>query len=318
MKNYKKLTFLAVLGLALTPLAAREQVTIYGIRGPSGLSMIRLFEYPPRVSGFDIKTEALAQADLVAARLISGEAKMGILPPNVAAKIAASGKKLQAAAVTGLGMLSLLSSDPSVRRIEDLRGKTVEAAGQGATPDYVLRKILLSKGIHPDRDLRIGYSLAYPEIVRSLITGRTGAALLPEPFVTMARAEKPDLAVIGDIQDEWAQAAGVSVRNYPMTVFVVDADFAASRPLLIKVILASLKESVEWVISNPAAAGVLAEKHDLGIRAEIAALAVPRSNYAYIPAGEARPALEALFRAFLEFSPSSIGGVLPPDAFYYR
>jgi NitT/TauT family transport system substrate-binding protein len=317
MKNYKTLTCLAVLWLALAPLAALERVTVYGIRGPSGLSMIRLFEYPPRVSGFDIKTEALAQADLVAARLISGEAKMGILPPNVAAKIASSGKKLQAAAVTGLGMLSLLSSDPSVRRIEDLRGKTVEAAGQGATPDYVLRKILLSKGINPDRDIRIGYSLAYPEIVRSLITGRTGAALLPEPFATMARAGKPDLAVIGDIQDEWAKAAS-SGRNYPMTVFVVDADFAASRPLLIKVILASLRESVEWVVSNPAAAGVLAEKHDLGIRAEIAALAVPRSNYAYIPAAEARPALEALFRAFLEFSPSSIGGVLPPDAFYYR
>ncbi|MDR2370699.1 MAG: ABC transporter substrate-binding protein [Treponema sp.] len=318
MKNYKKLTLLAVLGLALVPLAAQERVTVYGIRGPSGLSMIRLFEYPPRVSGFDIKTEALAQADLAAARFISGEAKMGMLPPNAAAKIAASGKRLQAAAVTGLGMLSLLSSDPSVRRIEDLRGKTVEAAGQGATPDYVLRKILLSKGINPDRDLRIGYSLAYPEIARSLIAGRIGTALLPEPFASMARAGKPDLAVIGDIQDEWARAAGGSGRNYPMTVFVVDADFAASRPLLIKAILASLKESVEWVIANPAAAGSLAEKHDLGISAEIAALAVPRSNYAYIPAEEARPALEALFRAFLEFSPSSIGGVLPSDAFYYR
>jgi NitT/TauT family transport system substrate-binding protein len=321
MKNYmKKLTFLSVFGFALAGFLAAQNslsnLTIYAIKGPSGVGMIRLFENPPRATGFDIKMEALAQADLMAAKFIAGEAKVGILPPNVAAKIASSGKALQVAAVTGTGMLSLLSSDPAVKRIEDLRGKTVEVAGQGATPDYVFRKILLAKGMNPDRDLKLGYSLAYPEIAQSLIAGRVSLALLPEPFATMARTGKPGLTVVGDIQEEWSKTGGAG--NYPMTVLVVDADFAAAQPGLIRLILNALKDSVEWVRANPAAAGALVEKHDLGLRAPVVAAAVPRSNYVFIPAQEARPSLEALYRAFLEFSPVSIGGALPKDSFYLK
>ncbi|MDR1862304.1 MAG: ABC transporter substrate-binding protein, partial [Treponema sp.] len=111
--------------------AAGKDITIYGLKGPSGIGMIRLFEDPPQIRGFNVKVEALAQADLMAARFISGEARVGILPPNVAAKIASSGKNIKIAAVIGAGMLSLLSADPEVRSIEDLRGKTVEVAGQG-------------------------------------------------------------------------------------------------------------------------------------------------------------------------------------------
>ncbi|MDR1587447.1 MAG: ABC transporter substrate-binding protein [Treponema sp.] len=302
-----------------------EKLTIYSIKGPSGVALIRLFENPPGAAGFDIKAEALAQADLMAAKFISGEAKIGILPPNVAAKIASSGKRIQVAAVTGAGMLSLLSADPSVRRLEDLKGKSVEVAGQGATPDYVFRKILLSKGINPDRDISLGYSLAYPEIAQSLIAGRVSIALLPEPFATMARTGNGRLNLVGDIQDEWAKlhapgasSSSGSSANYPMTVLVVDRDFAAAHVPLMRLILDAVKDSVEWVVSRPVEAGRLVEKHELGLRAQAAGAAIPRSNYVFIPASRARQSLEDLFRAFLDFAPASIGGALPGDDFYYQ
>jgi NitT/TauT family transport system substrate-binding protein len=258
--------------------------------------------------------EALAQVELMAARFINGSAQVGILPANMAARIAASGRRIQVAAVTGAGMLSLLSTDPSIRRIEDLRGKTVHVAGQGATPDLAFRRILLSNGINPDRDLRLNFSLAYPAIAQSLSVGRISVALLPEPFATMARAGNPNIRQIGDMQQEWINAGGQG--NYPMTVLVVDADFAAAQPDLLRLILDSVRDSIEWVRANPVEAGRLAERHDLGIRAAVASAAIPSSNYVFIPALEARPALEALYRVFLEFSPDSIGGRLPADDFY--
>jgi NitT/TauT family transport system substrate-binding protein len=308
--------FLAVLAFSITIAAgAQTPLTIYTIKGPSGVGMIRLFEDPPVVSGVKVRVEALAQADLMAAKFIAGEAKVGILPPNVAAKIASTGKPIQIAAVTGAGMLSLITGDSAVQRIEDLKGKQVEAAGQGATPDYVFRRILLSKGINPDRDIRLSYSLAYPEIAQSLIAGRISNALLPEPFATMARSGKSSLRVIGDVQAEWAAAGGAG--NYPMTVLVVDADFARTNPAAMQAILSALKASVEWVIAHPAEAGTLVEKHDLGLRAPVVTAAVPRSNYVYISAKDARPSIEALFKVFLEFAPASIGGKLPPDSFYF-
>ena len=293
-----------------------KPLTIYGIKGSSGVGIVRLFEAPPRLTGFDVKVEALAQADLMAARLISGEAKVGILPPNMAAKIASSGKDIRAAAIIGNGMLSLLSSDTSVRSLADLRGKTVEVAGQGATPDFVFRRILEFNGLTPDRDVRLGYSMAPPEIAQSLIAGRVSAALLPEPFATMALAGKPDLVSAADIQQEWSRAGGK--ENFPMTLLVVDGAFASENPGAVKEILNAVKNSIDWVRANPAEAGKLVEKHELGLSAPVVAAAVPKSNYVFIPAAEGKAALEALFGLFLEYAPASIGGALPGEGFYFK
>jgi NitT/TauT family transport system substrate-binding protein len=308
--------FLIFLGGTIGFLQAQSSVTLYVIKGPSGVGMIRLFEQPPQSPGITMHVEALAQADLMAARFIAGDAQVGILPANVAAKLASSGKPLQVAAVLGTGMLSLLTSDPGVQCIEDLKGKSVEVAGQGATPDYVFRRILRSKGLNPDKDLTLGYALAYPEIAQSLIAGRIATALLPEPFATMARSGKASLRPVSDIQAEWVRAGGSG--NYPMTVLVVDANFAASQPAAIQAILEAVKTSINWVIAHPTEAGGLVEKHQLGLRAPVVSAAIPRSNYVFIPASEARPALESLFKAFLEFSPVSIGGSLPGNSFYLK
>jgi NitT/TauT family transport system substrate-binding protein len=330
MKNFfRKAVFLILAGLAL-PLGARgvtdsdgfggparqEDLVIYGLRGPSGVGMIRLFEDPPALPNTRVTVEALAQANLMAAKFLAGEAKIGILPPDTAAKIASGGSSIQIAAVTGMGMLSLLSADPAVRRIEDLAGRSVAVAGQGATPDYVFRKILLSKGLRPDTDVVFDYSLAYPEIAQALIAGRLSLALLPEPFATMARSGNPNLRPLGNVQEEWIAVGGSG--NFPMTVLVVDGNWAASRRQALSTVLERLKDSIEWVLANPAEAGVLVEKHDLGLRAPVAAAAVPRSNYVFIPAAEARPALESLYRTFLEFAPQSIGGALPAESFYLK
>jgi NitT/TauT family transport system substrate-binding protein len=293
-----------------------KPLTIYGIKGSSGVGIVRLFEAPPRIAGFDVKVEALAQADLMAARFISGEAKVGILPPNMAAKIALSGKDLRAAAIIGNGMLSLLSSDTSVKSLADLRGKTVEVAGQGATPEFVFRKILEFNGLTPDRDVRLGYSMAPPEIAQSLIAGRVSVALLPEPFATMALTGKPDLVSVADIQREWSRAGGK--ENFPMTLLVVDGAFASENPGAVKEILNAVETSIEWVRANPAEAGKLVEKHELGLSAPVIAAAVPKSNYVFISAAEGRTAVEALFGLFLEYAPASIGGALPGEGFYFK
>jgi NitT/TauT family transport system substrate-binding protein len=317
-KNNSALIIVFSLTAALLPAKAANEVTVYGLKGTSGVGMIRLFEDPPHAANYAIDVQALAQSNLMAAKFISGEAKIGILPPDVAAKIASSGVKIQAAAVTGTGMLSLLSTDPSIRSFDDLGGREIQVTGQGATPDYVFRKILISRGIDPDRDVTLNYSLAYPEIAQALIAGRVSLALLPEPFATMARQGNSRITAIGDIQQEWIRLNGSSAANYPITVLVVDGNYAAANRELVNMILDRVKDSIEWVTANPSVAGQLVEKHDLGLKAAVVRDAVPSSNYVFIPAQEARPSLEALFQVFLEFSPVSIGGKLPGDDFYYR
>ncbi len=295
-------------------LAAETQVIVYGLKGPSALGMVRMWETPPPIPGVAVKVQALPSVDIMVAKLISGEAKVGILPPNVAAKLAAAGRPLRIAAVVGNGMLSLLTNDPRIQSIRDLRGAGVEVAGQGATPEYVFRRVLAANGLQAETDLRLGFSLAYPEIAQALIAGRVQTALLPEPFATMARAGSPSLRKIGDVQQEWAKAGGSA--NYPMTVLVVDASFAAEQPEVLKGIMEAYRASIEWVLANPSAAGLLAEKYELGLKAAVAAAAIPVGAYVFIPAPEAKEALEDLYRTYLEYAPAAIGGRLPAADWY--
>jgi NitT/TauT family transport system substrate-binding protein len=58
------------------------------------------------------------------------------------------------------------------------------------------------------------------------------------------------------------------------------------------------------------------EKHDLGLKAAVAAAAIPRSAYVFTPAPEARADVEALLSVFLRIEPKSIGGRLPDPEFY--
>jgi len=294
----------------------REQsLTIYAIRGPSGVGMVQMFEHPPEIPGFNVSMEALAGADLVAARFLSGQAAVGILPPNIAALIRAAGRDIQAAAIIGTGMLSLLTSDPSVQSIQDLRGRTVEVAGQGGVPDYVFRKILTANGLDPERDVHLSFSLALPEIALSLVAGRASIALLPEPFATMALAGRPDLRAVADVQEAWVAAGGEG--NYPMTLLVVDGAFAAAHPDAVRQILDSVRDSIEWVRANPAAAGALVEQHEMGLSAAVVTAAVPRASHTFIPAAEGRASIESLLETFLEMTPASVGGAMPDDGFFW-
>lgn len=313
--NSRIVRFLAaVLALSAVSASADDSLTVFSLKGPSGIGMAKLFETPPVVPGTKVSVEALASADLMVARFVSGEAKIGILPPNVAAKLAAAGKPLAVVAVVGNGMLSLITSDPSIASVSSLRGKEVYVAGQGATPDFVFRRILSSRSIDPEKDVSLRYSMAYPEMAQSLIAGRISTAVLPEPFATMALSGGKGLSAPIDLQAEWKAAGGG--EDYPMTVLVADSRYADEHPAVLAAVSDAYRASVEWVVANPKEAGVLVERADLGLKAAIAAAAIPRSAYVFIPAREARPALEALFSVFLSLSPSSIGGKLPDSRFY--
>jgi len=304
--------------------AQEKSVKVFVLKGPSGVGLIQLFENPPQTTDYNVSAELVSQADIMTARIITGEVQIGILPVNTAAKIAASGgaapgKNIQIAAITGEGMLSLLSLDKKTSKIEDLKGKEVYCSGQGAVPEYVFEEILEAKKLRPDKDVKLNFSLAYPETAQSLIAGRIKYALLPEPFATLALSGNNNIRTIGDIQSEWAKLAGnPQIKNYPITALVVNAGFARDNKALIALILDAARSSIEWVVAHPHEAGLLVEKYNFGLKAAVIEKAIPKSNYTYKSAQDARPAIEFLLKLFFAKDPASIGGRLPADSFYYK
>ncbi|HWQ09195.1 MAG TPA: hypothetical protein VN436_08815, partial [Holophaga sp.] len=128
--------------LSVVAFAGGAAVRVGALKGPTGIGMVRLFEAPPRLpQGDGIALEAVPSADVMTAKLVAGELDAAVLPVNLAAKLHASGIPCRMVAVVGMGMVSVVTTDPAIRSFEDLKGREVHIAGQGATPEYLLRAI---------------------------------------------------------------------------------------------------------------------------------------------------------------------------------
>lgn len=82
-------------------------------------------------------------------------------------------------AVNTLGVLHILENGESVSSVADLKGKTIWSTGQGANPEYILRKILTENGLDPDKDVTIEFVGANDELVAALVSGKATIAMVP-------------------------------------------------------------------------------------------------------------------------------------------
>lgn len=303
-------------------------VTISALNGPSGIPMAYMFENPPVIEGANVSLEIAAGADVLLPKLLKGEVDIGILPPNVAAKVYTKNNgAIVVGAVVGQGMVQLVTRDKNIKTLADLKGKTVYVAGQGATPEYIFRYLLQQNGIEiapegqepTENTVALDFSIPAAELAPAIISKRIEYAVVPEPFVTVATSKDSSLFAAIDLQKEYrAVEAADGLENYPMTVVVINAAFAKEHPEMVRQVLLAYKEAIDWTNKNATKAGVLVQSHTLGLMAPIAAKVIPRGAYVYQSSQDARGDLEKLFEIFMSFSPEAVGGSLPDDGFYFN
>lgn len=302
--------------VGMTPAFAQQnsKVVVSVIKGPSGLSsawmMSELLKTSPDEFGFT----TVASADMVVAKLLNGEIAAGVLPVNVAAKLFNAGAPIRALAVVGNGMVKFLTTDPNLTSLADVKGKTIYIAGQKATPDYLFQYLCAAYGLNAGSEYTPVYNLTYPEIAAALAAGKIQYAVLPEPFASQAMLKNPNVRAAVDLKHEWQFRTGQ--EDYPMSLFVCRKELIESNPQKARILLDSYRASLQKAKEDPIATGKLAESLDLGISAQVAASAIPLSNFVFIEAPAARPSIETLLAVFMKFEPASVGGKLPDSAFY--
>jgi NitT/TauT family transport system substrate-binding protein len=292
-----------------------DALVIGVLKGPTGVGLVKLVDESAKLpDGTPVVYRIVPSVDIMLSKLTTGEVDIAALPTNTAAKLYNGGMGYCLAAVIGNGMLSYISSDTSVTSVMGLKGREIAISGQGAVPEYVFRLILRKAKLNPDSDVRLNFSLPYPEAVASLVAGKIQDAVLPEPFATMALIGNPKLRVPFDIQALYGAAGGSA--TYPLSVLVVKKDLFAKRPELVKAFLESAKASIAWTLANPAQAGAIVERLEFGMKAKVAEASIPKTNYVFLTAKEAKKDIESLFAVLLAENPVSIGGKLPDAAFY--
>ena len=309
----KKIIFSLVAGLVLCAGVCAQQLRLGVLNGPSCI---------PAAYLLDESVEKFADPQALLPKMLKGEIDVGFMPANVAAKVYnSSNGAIQCLAITGNGNLSLITTDPEVKSLADLKGKTVAVAGQGATPEYMFRYLLDKNGIAADTTdgVTLDYSIPTAQIAAQMISGKIAYAVVPEPFATVAQTKSDKVVVAVDLQAEYEKFEGKG-KVYPLTVMVVTKAFAKKNAKVLKTFLSDYEKSLAKTLENPMEAGKLCEEFGLGLAAGIVAKSVPKANYVFISAGktDAKKKVEELLNVFLVYDASSIGGKLPDKNFYYK
>ena len=219
------------------------------------------------------------------------------------------------AAVNTLGNLYVLSGSDDIRSIEDLRGKSIGLAGKGAVPEIILRWLLQASGADPDDDVKQVFFPQHAETALALAAGSLDAALLPQPFVTVAQMKKASLRVVLDLSEEFHRVSGGSGVLATGCV-VIRTAFAETYPETTRAFLTEYRESVRFALENPAETAAAVADFGILPDAVTAERALPHSGLAFLDASDASELLDVFYRVLFDFAPASIGGALPDAVFY--
>lgn len=194
-----------------TPVVESVTVRVAALKGPTAMGMVKLMsdsdaaaESGEETTGNTYDFTLAASADEVSPKLMQGELDIACVPANLASVLYnRTDGGIVTLAVNTLGVLYIVENGNSVQSMADLAGRTIAASGKGSTPEYALRYLLSENGIDPDTGVTIDWKSEHSECVAALASGAATIAMLPQPFVTVAQTQLPDLRVALDLTEEW-------------------------------------------------------------------------------------------------------------------
>ena len=315
----KLLALLLTLCLTLPLLAACAEdttpVNVYTLMGPTGIGMAKLMNDNDGSYSFNL----VGAPDEVVAAIASGNADIAAVPTNLAATLY---RKLnggvQLVALNTLGVLHILDKTGEINEIGDLAGKTLYASGQGAIPEYALNYILAANGLSDSVD--VVYKAEHAELATLAASGEVDVCMLPEPNVTAVLMQNSDFRIALDVTalyDEAAAAAGNEGTTMAMGCVIVRREWAEQHPDKLAAFMAAYEASVTFVNTEVEAAAQMVEAQGVMPKAAVAMKAIPNCHIVFVAGEEMKAMIEPFFGVLFEANPSSVGGALPADDFYY-
>lgn len=296
-------------------------VRAMALKGPTAMGMVKFMNDAENgdLTDNNYTFSITAATDEVSTALIQGETDIAAVPANLASVLYNNTDGgVQVLAINTLGVLYIVENGDSVQSVEDLRGKTIYASGKGTTPEYALNYILSENGIDPTSDVTVEWKSEQAECLSAIQNDANAIAMLPQPFVTTAQAQNPDLRVALDLTEEWdkLQADSDAPSSLVTGVVVARTEFVEEHPEAVAAFMKHYEDSVDYVNDNVSDAAQLVGNYEI-VTAEVAEKAIPECNIVFISGDEMKEKLSGYLTVLYDQNPESVGGALPDDAFYY-
>ena len=177
-----------------------------------------------------------------------------------------------------------------------------------------MRYVLTQNGLDPDTDVTIEYFSEATEALAQLQAGKGTIAMLPQPFVTSALSQVEGLRVALDMNTEWEAVAGSKLVT---GVLVVRKDAAARDPEAFQAFLDGYAASVDAANTDLRAPQLCVRSTASWPRLPWPRRPCPECNIVFETGDEMKTDLVNYFQVLYDADPSSVGGALPGDDFYY-
>ena len=299
-----------------TPTPEPVDINVAVLKGPTAIGMVRLMSSAENGAAKNNYHFTVAgTADEITASIIKGDIPVAAVPCNLAATLYNKTKGgVTVCAVNTLGVLYILDTGDSVQTLADLKGKTIYATGAGTTPEYTLRHLLSKAGIDPDKDVTITFvSEASEAAAKIAASDEEVIAMLPQPYVTIAKSKKEGTRVAIDITAEWEKVTGETLVT---GVIVANTAWLKENDVAFKTFLAEYKDSTAFATEHVDEAAELVEHFDI-FKAAIAKQAIPQCNIVCYTGTEMKKAVSDYLKVLFDANPKAVGGALPGDDFYY-
>ena len=287
---------------------------VAGLKGPTTMGLCNLISDSEGTGEYDFTM--YGAADEIVPLLVKGDIDAAAVPANLAATLYQRTEgAVQVACINTLGVLYIMEQGDTVQSVADLKGQTILTTGKGTTPEYVLRYVLEQNGLNPDTDVTIEYFNEATEALSQLQAGRGTIAMLPQPFVTSALSQVEGLRVALDMNTEWEAVAGSKLVT---GVLVVRKDAIERDPAAFETFMEGYAASVEAANTDLEGTAALCEEYGIVAKAALAQKALPECNIVFETGSEMKTDLTNYFQVLYDADPSSVGGQMPDDAFYYN
>jgi NitT/TauT family transport system substrate-binding protein len=282
---------------------------------PPALALLRMIETDAMGDDVNLSYNLWTGAEQLIAMLQGGQADMFAFPLTVASKLYNKGFDVKLTNVNTWGVIYFVTSDPSFKTWEDLRGKTVYIPLRTSPPDYLTQYFMSEAGLEIGKDVKVVYS-TQAEIANLLVAGRIEYATMIEPQMTMAMMKNSKLRCVYSFEELWKQEKGED-KHMPNAGFGVRGSFLSENPEIVARFEKEYEIALEWVVSNPKEIGVLAQK-ELGVSAKVIENALDNMGMYYQSAQDAKEPLRELYELLYSFDPSSIGGKIADSGMLYE
>lgn len=317
---------------ATTEVAAAPEdvvVRVAALKGPTAIGLLQMMDSTSGIptgeqteapeaeegSGISYFYTISAAPEEVLPMVIQGKADIALVPSNVGSVLYNKTEGgVQALDINTLGVLSVVTGDAGITGFADLAGKTIYISGKGASPEYVLNFLLTEAGIADSVTLE--WKDEHAEVAAVLASDPTAVGVLPQPFTTATLIKNEALSAPIDLTDVWNEYV-TDGSQFVLATTIVRREFAEAHPAAVADFVERHAASVEAVNADPAAAAALVVQAGIIEAEPVAAKAIPECNIVCITGAEMKDALVGYLQVLFDADPSSVGGALPEEDYYY-